>query len=424
MRSLSISLVLVFTLVLTIGDTGQAARASTQPERTGAAVAATPLEAAIGSAEREYGVPQRVLLALSYVESLWDAHDAKPSFWNGYGPFHLQDNPNNDSLPAAAALLRLPVDAFKGSIPENARGAAALLREAYVQIYPNDAALTRAGELGRWYRPVAAYHRTDKLAAQRNHADTVFSALQRGASRVVNGQRIELPPTPSVVPDRGNLARVPSDQERAQYFKATREYQASLPGFKGPKLASPLMMNVQHGADSWFPLNSPNYTPGFPFQMVGVVIHTCQGDSVSCQSTLVNDSVPLANRVSAHWLVYSGNGWREQFVHVEDRSWHCGFCPAAQPWGNWNNASVGIEHEGFVDNPAWYTPVMYKQSAWLTAFTCYYKFFGCDRNHVIGHDEVEAHGDPGPNWDWNWYMLCVVERMDYLNIGVPPSQCL
>ncbi|MET8507727.1 N-acetylmuramoyl-L-alanine amidase, partial [Streptomyces sp. NPDC004787] len=42
------------------------------------------------AAERQH-VPQSVLLAVSYLESRWDAHGGAPSVTGGYGPMHLTD---------------------------------------------------------------------------------------------------------------------------------------------------------------------------------------------------------------------------------------------------------------------------------------------------------------------------------------------
>ncbi len=36
-------------------------------------------------------MPQSVLLAVSYLQSRWDAHDGAPSVTGGYGPMHLTD---------------------------------------------------------------------------------------------------------------------------------------------------------------------------------------------------------------------------------------------------------------------------------------------------------------------------------------------
>ncbi|MEK8106990.1 N-acetylmuramoyl-L-alanine amidase [Micromonospora sp. M12] len=46
-------------------------------------------------------------------------------------------------------------------------------------------------------------------------------------------------------------------------------------------------------------------------------------------------------------------------MREKDIAWHA---------GNWtyNTESIGIEHEGYVDNAAWFTDAMYRASAALT----------------------------------------------------------
>jgi hypothetical protein len=89
----------------------------------------------------------------------------------------------------------------------------------------------------------------------------------------------------------------------------------------------------------------------------------------------------------------------------------------------WNNHSIGTEHEGFMNNPAWFTPQMYTASAALTKAKAEKYAFAKDRNHIVGHNAetvsgwaayasanlgidpwCNTHGDPGPYWDWTGYM--------------------
>src|SRR6266508_6631235 len=49
----------------------------------------TALQAAFDAAAREAGVPERVLLAVSYNLSRWEDHGGAPSFAGGYGLMHL-----------------------------------------------------------------------------------------------------------------------------------------------------------------------------------------------------------------------------------------------------------------------------------------------------------------------------------------------
>src|SRR5437867_2798589 len=51
----------------------------------------TSLQAAFATAAREFGVPESILLAVSYNLSRWETHKGAPSFAGGYGPMHLTD---------------------------------------------------------------------------------------------------------------------------------------------------------------------------------------------------------------------------------------------------------------------------------------------------------------------------------------------
>jgi len=150
---------------------------------------------------------------------------------------------------------------------------------------------------------------------------------------------------------------------------------------------------------AWSPAYSGNYTNGRSGTAIDtVVIHTTQGSYSGAISWFMNP----AAMVSAHFVVRSGDGAVTQCVDLADTAWHA---------GNWsyNLRSVGIEHEGFVDDPSWYTDAMYMSSAALTAWLADTYGIPTDRAHIIGHVEVpgSTHTDPGPNWDWDYYMSLV-----------------
>ena len=109
-----------------------------------------------------------------------------------------------------------------------------------------------------------------------------------------------------------------------------------------------------------------------------------------------------ARQVSVHYMVASADGYIGQFVREKDVAWHAGN-------KDYNNRSIGIEHEGWVDDPAWFTDEMYASSAALTAAVCDRFGIPKDRNHIIGHSEVPGadHTDPGPLWDWDRYLELV-----------------
>jgi N-acetyl-anhydromuramyl-L-alanine amidase AmpD len=161
----------------------------------------------------------------------------------------------------------------------------------------------------------------------------------------------------------------------------------------------------------YFPASSSNFTVAnrpTSNSIDGIVLHVAQGSWSSALNWFQN---PKA-QASAHYTVRSSDGFIGQSVLEKDIAWHAG------NW-NYNQASIGIEHEGYVDNPAWFTEAMYDSSAWLSAYICIKYGIQIDRYRIIGHNEVPDpydptsyggatnHGDPGYNWDWYKYMSYV-----------------
>jgi hypothetical protein len=75
-----------------------------------------------------------------------------------------------------------------------------------------------------------------------------------------------------------------------------------------------------------------------------------------------------------------------------------------------NRVSIGIEHEGYISNPSWFTTAMYRSSANLTRALCEQYAIPKTRSRILGHVEVPGatHSDPGENWDWDTYMAYVL----------------
>ncbi|MGH3737345.1 MAG: N-acetylmuramoyl-L-alanine amidase, partial [Micromonosporaceae bacterium] len=59
----------------------------------------TERQQAFADAAADYGVPTEVLLAVSYLQSRWDANLGQPSRAAGYGPMHLTDIASVDDDP-------------------------------------------------------------------------------------------------------------------------------------------------------------------------------------------------------------------------------------------------------------------------------------------------------------------------------------
>ncbi|URM89527.1 N-acetylmuramoyl-L-alanine amidase [Streptomyces sp. MRC013] len=128
-----------------------------------------------------------------------------------------------------------------------------------------------------------------------------------------------------------------------------------------------------------------------------VVIHVVQGSYATALRVFKNPG----HGAATHYVV-GRDGRIAQMIRELDVAFHAGN-------REMNERSIGIEHEGFVDRPQDFTPAMYAASARLTADICARYGIPVDREHVIGHVEVEGtdHTDPGPHWDWDRYMELV-----------------
>ncbi|MGC5344415.1 N-acetylmuramoyl-L-alanine amidase [Streptomyces sp. DT24] len=128
-----------------------------------------------------------------------------------------------------------------------------------------------------------------------------------------------------------------------------------------------------------------------------VVVHVTQGSFRSAVKVFRDPG----HGAAAHYIV-GKDGRVEQMIRELDVAFHA---------GNrlYNERSVGIEHEGFVDRPQDFTTAMYESSARLTAAICGRYGIPVDREHLIGHVEVPGtdHTDPGPYWDWDRYLRLV-----------------
>ncbi|MEU9977804.1 N-acetylmuramoyl-L-alanine amidase [Streptomyces sp. NPDC051014] len=166
-----------------------------------------------------------------------------------------------------------------------------------------------------------------------------------------------------------------------------------LPGVRKARVAGA----VDFRGARWVAASPANYrTANRPddYPVDRVVIHVTQGGYASAVKVFQDP----AHEAAAHYIVRR-DGRITQLVRELDVAFHAGN-------RSYNERSVGIEHEGFVDRPQDFTAAMYAASARLTAAICRRYGMAMDREHVIGHVEVPGtdHTDPGTHWDWDRYM--------------------
>lgn len=175
--------------------------------------------------------------------------------------------------------------------------------------------------------------------------------------------------------------------------------------------------SADYGPAVWRPAyNGHWYTSGYGKKFY--VEHDIEGYYWSCISYFQQSGT----QASVHYTI---NGKKDnssdanpgevtQMVADANYAWHA-TC--------WNQHSMGTEHEGFVSNPAWFTPELYQSSADLTRAKANKYGFPKTRNYIVGHNEksngawaswagpnlginayCNTHSDPGPYWDWNGFM--------------------
>ncbi|MBL4594131.1 MAG: N-acetylmuramoyl-L-alanine amidase [Flavobacteriales bacterium] len=159
--------------------------------------------------------------------------------------------------------------------------------------------------------------------------------------------------------------------------------------------------------------SSRNGTP-----ISAVTIHTIQGAYAGAISWANNCS----SNVSYHYVLRSSDGQVTQVVLESDKGWHV---------GSENPYTIGLEHEGFVNDSSWYTAAMYQSSADLvrditqsgyginplrTAYfpwssTTHYNASSipgsCIRIKGHQHYPNQSHTDPGANWDWDYFFKLI-----------------
>ncbi|MFP4136612.1 MAG: N-acetylmuramoyl-L-alanine amidase [Candidatus Acetothermia bacterium] len=143
-----------------------------------------------------------------------------------------------------------------------------------------------------------------------------------------------------------------------------------------------------------------------PEEINYIVIHTVQGSLESAVRTF--GSSGLSYPRSAHYTV-GKSGEVVKSVPVDEIAWHAGTDPPGSGGKHeskvLNENSIGIEHGGYVDESEFPTREQYVASAALTRYLSQVYDIPIDRDHIVGHDEIKStKGDPGPQWNWDYYM--------------------
>ncbi len=162
-------------------------------------------------------------------------------------------------------------------------------------------------------------------------------------------------------------------------------------------VTDPALTTAEYGPAKW--VTSPNFMPlsRKPGDVSVIVIHTTQGTYTSAIDWFQNSTGTQA--VSAHYVI-SKTGDITQMVLEKDKAWHVGSA---------NGYTIGLEHEGMIDDPAWATEPMLDASAKLCCYLLKKWQLTATKDHVKGHVELpgQTHVDPGQYWPWDKYLTKV-----------------
>jgi N-acetyl-anhydromuramyl-L-alanine amidase AmpD len=423
----------VLNLLLAIGLAGSVldASAATPELRPHAGVVPArhaDLQSAFAEAYARYpGLPDGVLEAQAFVASRWQhrlpeaafaGHHDMPQSYGVMGLYAGQPG-FADQLGAAAKLLGVSTAEVARDVRLNVLGAAALL-EAEVGSKTGPKRLEDISAALQAMSGILPSKSEATRYARASHAFDLLLTLDRGHDD--DGIRIQARPVaferafeaPLLAKMRAPFVRLDLSKDRVE-----------TPGYAIDPLSETLVKtdptekaaaakSTDYGPALW--QASPNYSARNS-GITHVTIHTTQGSYAGALSWLTNP----ASQVSAHYLIRSSDGQVAQMVRESNKAWHV---------GTHNPYTLGIEHEGWVDQTGWYTTAMYNASSALTRHFCARYSIPCSSVfagpatagisvqpsslRIKGHQHYSAqsHTDPGRHWDWPRYR-------NLLNPGTP-----
>ncbi|MFY0405744.1 N-acetylmuramoyl-L-alanine amidase [Solicola sp. PLA-1-18] len=345
----------------------------------------TSVDQALARASASAGVPERLLTAVSYLQSRWQDHDGAASRTGGYGVMNLsptapEDARGDDSraseaspLDQAAALTGLSRRALVDDPASNVCGGAAVLASWHAG---------EASSLASWRGAVA---RWAGEGDGQDLVDLTWELMREGQSgTTATGEQVALAADPDLAaPTAPRGRRGPVDCPRTLDCEW---------------LPSPYTQDPATGGYGNYDQADRPRDLDIDF----IVVHDTESDY---DGTIATISDPRSN-VSWNYTVRSSDGHVVQHLDPKDVGYQA---------GNWwiNTHSIGIEHEGKAGTSGWFTEAQYRASARLVRYLTAKYDVPRDRAHVIGHDQVpgtvpgatrNVHWDPGPYWDWEHYM--------------------
>src|SRR5436305_930625 len=172
-------------------------------------------------------------------------------------------------------------------------------------------------------------------------------------------------------------------------------------------------------ATTFFSANRP-----FDLPIDSIMIHDTEETYEGTIAAFTNPRATAAVQYAISGEDNSSDPAVTQFV--ADKDW-------TRSVNNWwyNRTSIGLEHIGFAMAPVGYfTQRLYQRSADVVGWEAWKYRIPLDRAHILGHDNIPnsidnatvQHWDPGPYWDWPYYMDLVREAYERWAHGAAPPK--
>ncbi|MEI6853812.1 MAG: N-acetylmuramoyl-L-alanine amidase, partial [Bacteroidota bacterium] len=334
-------------------------------------------------ASMAYNIPVEILQGIGFVESHWiqripvEDGDTPPS----YGVMGLRDDEYfGRSLINASEISGLSVISLKSNARDNILGAAALLSEFKKKDFTN-----KGYNLEDWNDAVQKYCGIPQPKLARLYAYDVFAVINSGFQNygiLINKKKID----PALLVD-------PLLDSNFNNSDVLTSLQTGYPGAV------------------WTPAASGNYGVSnrpTAYAINKIIIHDTEGSFASAVSWFQNSS----SGVSAQYVVRSSDGYIVQMVDDKDIGYHAGNL-------SYNQTSVGIEVEGYVTDPSYFSSAAYNSVKNICTWECNQWEISKTRTSIIGHNQVPDpidatlwggaghHNDPGGAWDWDTFIQSV-----------------
>ena len=230
----------------------------------------------------------------------------------------------------------------------------------------------------------------------------------------VSGSQVQMSITTTTAPDTWTVEVTNPDGQASSPATFTVQSPVTIPG-------EPQALGV-----SWIP--SPNFDSRPANQLINsIVLHVTEGSYEAALAELTDASVPIQQRVSAHYIIKS-TGEIVQLVDLAARAWHATY---------YNDRSIGIEMVGFADQASTWNPQNLAALENLVAYLVTKYNLQCTHpagdastypnclfteNGLIGHSQIQpgCNGyalktDPGPYFPWATFVQDVQGK-----VGVRP----